>query len=449
MEGSLGGPVEKSVCACHGVIQMDCSNIKSRHKGAFQHWYFGWNIVAAATLLTLLTSGMRLGIGPFFLPISRDLGFSRSLLASIIGVGMLCYGLAMALAGYLVGRLGTRSVLLLGTATVIVSTTWTVVARTPLSFLLAFGVLLSVGLGFASSVALTPIISRWFRRQRGMALFFLSTGTVAGIAVMTPVLTLSIHRLSWQTTLVGFAIVLAVVTVPAALFIMRDSAPANADLLPEQISAQNAATTEIKESLRFSAAVSTAPFLKIALGLFACGFSMNLLGAHGVPMLMDHGFDATTSSLGIGTIGLVAILGTLILGRLSDRMPRKNILAAIYFIRGLGFFALLLVGTRGQLYIATAAAGVVWAGSIAIASALLADIYGVRLVGTLCGTAFLGHQVAGMISTWLGGWGFEHLGTHWIAFGSAAVLLLLGGAVSLCLPSPGFTLMAPTTVSKP
>ena len=339
----MSGPVEKSVCDCHGMIYLDCPNLNaSLPKGPAHRWYFGWNIVAAATLLTLLTAGMRLGIGPFFLPMSRDLGFSRSLLSSIIGVGMLCYGLAMALAGYLVGRLGTRSVLLLGTAVVIVSTTWTVIARTPLSFLLGFGVLLSLGLGLASPVALTPIISRWFRRQRGMALFFLSTGSMAGIAVMTPVLTLSNHWFRWQTTLIGYAAVFAVVTVPSALFIMRDEAPPNADLLPEQISAQDAATANPGESLSFSAAIRTSPFLKIAFGLFTCGFSMNLLGAHGVPMLMDHGFDAMTSSLGIGTIDCVAILGMLILGRLSDRTARRNILAAIYFIRSLGFFALPL-----------------------------------------------------------------------------------------------------------
>ena len=53
------------------------------------HWYFGWNIVAAAAFLTLLTTGMRLGIGPFFLPIAHDLGFSRSLLAAIVAVGLL------------------------------------------------------------------------------------------------------------------------------------------------------------------------------------------------------------------------------------------------------------------------------------------------------------------------------------------------------------------------
>lgn len=413
-----------------------------------QPWYFGWNIVAAATLLTTVTVGMRLGIGPFFLPMVNDLGFSRSLLATIIAIGMLCYGLAMPLAGYLVGRFGTRFVLLLGTAIVFVSVIWTVTARTPLAFLLAFGVLMSVGLGFTSPVALTPIISRWFTRQRGMALFFLSTGSMAGMAVLTPVLTSLINWLGWQSTLATFAIAFALVTVPTALFVFRDHAPVNTDLLPEQISAQAATHKAAPASLSFSAAIRTSPFWKIVVGLFACGFSMNLLGTHGMPMLMDHGFDAMTSSYGIGLIGLVAIFGTLVLGRLSDRVPRRNILGTIYLVRGLGFFALLLVGTHWELYIAAAIGGMVWAGSIATSSAMLADIYGVRLVGVMYGTAYLGHQIGAMLSSWLGGWGFEHFGTHWIAFGSSGVLLLIASAVSQQLPLKGFTLMAPPMPAK-
>jgi hypothetical protein len=67
---------------------------RGRHgaAGSPPRWYFGWNIVAAAAFLTLLSSGMRLSFGPFFLPIAQDLGFSRSLLASIVAVGMLATG---------------------------------------------------------------------------------------------------------------------------------------------------------------------------------------------------------------------------------------------------------------------------------------------------------------------------------------------------------------------
>jgi len=112
-------------------------------------------------------------------------------------------------------------------------------------------------------------------------------------------------------------------------------------------------------------------------------------------------------------------------------------------VRGLGFFALVAVGTHYELYAAATIGGLVWAGSIALSSAILADVYGVRLVGVLYGLAYLGHQVGGMISSWLGGWGYEHFGTHWVAFGAAGVLLLAAAALSLRLPQRGFTLMAP------
>ena len=139
-------------------------------------WYFGWNIVAAATFVTLLTVGMRLGIGPFFIPMADDLGFSRTLLATIIAVGMLFYGIGMPVAGMLVARFGTRFVLLVGTAIVMGSVLWAIVAREPWSFMLSFGVLMSVGLAFTSPVALTPVISRWFKRQRARARFYQSSG---------------------------------------------------------------------------------------------------------------------------------------------------------------------------------------------------------------------------------------------------------------------------------
>lgn len=123
-------------------------------------------------MITLLGVGMRMGIGPFFLPIAYDLGFSRSLLSGIVAMGMLCYGLGMPLAGYLVARRGTPFILLLGTAIVAVAAVWTANARGPVDFLFAFGLLMSLGLAFISPVALTPVLTRWFVRQRGMAFFF-------------------------------------------------------------------------------------------------------------------------------------------------------------------------------------------------------------------------------------------------------------------------------------
>ncbi len=79
--------------------------------------------------------------------------------------------------------------------------------------------------------------------------------------------------------------------------------------------------------------------------------------------------------------------------------------------------------------------GLVWAGSIALSSAILADLYGVRLVGVLYGLAYVGHQLGGMLSAWLGGWGYERFGTHWVAFGASAALLLAAAVVAVQLPT--------------
>lgn len=404
-----------------------------------ERWYYGWNIVAGATVLTLLTVGMRLGIGPFFLPMVQDLAFSRSLLSTIVAVGMLCYGIAMPVAGYLVGQWGTRSVLLLGVMLTVSSSIWTVYADTPWALMMSFGVLLSIGLAFVSPIALTPVIAKWFTRRRGMALFFLSTGSMAGIAIMTPVFTFLIETIGWKATLVWFAAAFAAVTVPVAIWVMREDPPESTDLLPEakKTDPSRAKPLTAVGQMTFVDAIKTMPFWLICIGLFACGFSMNLLGTHGMPMLMDHGFDPLVSSMGIGLIGVVAIFSTLVLGRLSDILPRRSMLSVIYLVRGLGFFALLVVGTQWELFLTSSIGGVVWAGSIALSSAILADVYGVRLVGILYGWAYLSHQIGATVSSWLGGWGYDTFGTHWVAFGASGALLVAAAVVSYRLPAKG------------
>ncbi|NYT38985.1 MFS transporter [Allopusillimonas soli] len=407
--------------------------------------YFGWFIVAATTILTLLTIGMRLGIGPFFLPMTNDLGLTRSQLSSVIAVGMMVYGLAMPLAGYLVSAWGTRKVLLAGAVLVLIAVGWTVVARSELSLMLSFGALLSVGLAFTSPVSVTPVISRWFVRQRGMALFCLSAGSMAGIAILTPVFTWGIQTFGWRETLLGFAVLFAIASVPTALFVIREDAPEHADTLAGALVQANKPgvrpIVNNAPSLKLREAIRTTPFWQLTFGLFACGFSMNLLGTHGMPMLMDHGFDAGTSSFGIALIGIVAIFSSLALGRLSDIVERRNILMAIYIVRGLGFFALVEVMSPWQLYTVAAIGGIVWAGSVAISSAIMADVYGVRLVGVLYGWAYVGHQIGGTLSSWLGGWAYDTFHTHLISFGAAGTLLLAAAATASQLPLRGMTLM--------
>lgn len=392
-------------------------------------WYFGWNIVIAASFLTLLSSGLRMSMGVFFLPIANDLNFSRSVLSGIIAIGMLFSGIAMPISGYLVGKYGTRFVLILGSIIIIISTVWSANSTDYWNFFLSFGVALSFGTSFVGSVSFMPIVARWFIKRRGLALFILSTGSMAGIAVMLPVFAFFIPIYGWQTTLISFAVIFMIIALPIALFIMKDN---QSEI--EVYSIEPVINQKIEPSIKLIDVLKTRPFWQLSFGLFTCGFSMNLLGTHGVPMLIDHGFDPIISSNGIGLIGLVAIFSTLVLGYLSDIVQRKNILMMVYLIRGLGFIALVLASTKWQLFTIAAVGGLVWAGALSMSGAITADIYGVKIVGLLSGLTYLGHQIGAMIGSWLGGWAYDHLHTHLVAFGTASILLLLAAFSAYHLP---------------
>ena len=405
--------------------------------------YYGWYIVIAASLITLVTVGFRLGVGPFVKPVMTDLGMSRTEFSFIVAISALIYGLGMPLAGFLLKRYSTRFVLIAGVIMVCCALVWAISAKGMISFLLSFGILLSLGLSFLSPVALTPIVSSWFVRQRGKALFYLSTGSMAGIAIMTPLETILIRLLGWQQTLLLFTGLFICVVVPCALFVFRDEVPEGAD---GEISEFKVGIIKDKGSvlpeMTWRDAFKTRAYWQIVIGLFACGFSMNLLGSQAVPMLIDHHFDPMTASFGVGLIGIVAIFSTLLLGSIADRYSRKNILFWIYFVRGLGFLGLVFAVTPWQLYLVAATGGLVWAGSTAMSSAILSDLFGVKLLGLLYGWAYFGHQIGGAIGTFLGGWGYERLGTHFFAFGLTTLILLVASWISFLLP-------AQMTVSHP
>ncbi len=404
-------------------------------------WYYGWTIVFAAALLTMITVGMRMSIGPFLIPMSEGLGISRTYLSNVIALGMMMYGFGMPVAGYFVARRGTRFVLIAGAIMVSLSLLWTVKAGSGLGFTLAYGVLLSFGLAFTSPVAFTQLISRWFIKRRAMSLLFLSTGSMAGIAIMTPLFSYTIKAFSWEQTLIGYAALFSLLTLFVAFVIIKGEPPRYADLTSqEEIEAYEAREAKRKERMSGVAftlkeVVSTRPFWLICIGIFSCGFSMNLLGTHAVPMLQDHGFSREIAAFGVSLIGLVAIFSTVALGRIAAVVQHRLLLVAIYSVRGIAFFGLVAVLEPWQLYAVAMIGGLVWAGNMGISSGMLADIYGAQIVGMLYGWAFVGHQIGATFATWLGGWGYETFGTHWISFGAAGVFLLIGATASFLLPN--------------
>jgi MFS family permease len=307
---------------------------------------------------------------------------------------------------------------------------------------LVYGIVVALGLSATGHVVGSAVVSRWFTRRRATALSLLGAASMAGMSLLVPAAMWLILAFGWRTAYAVIGGASAVVLLPLSLWVVRESpeamglTPDGLPSVPDRTGPASQERTEVGEALR------TAPFWQLAGGMFTCGFSMSLLSAHGVPMLTDHGYHAMLASSAMGVLGASSFAGAMGLGVLADRFGRRPVLAWLYGTRALLFVAMFLVHDNPLALVAIAAlGGTSMSGSLAMTSALTADIFGRVSVGSVFGTIFVVHQGGAALGSWLGGLLFELTGGYGAAFTVASLQLVVAAVVSLtideavrCLP---------------
>jgi predicted MFS family arabinose efflux permease len=170
----------------------------------------------------------------------------------------------------------------------------------------------------------------------------------------------------------------------------------------------------------------------LVLGFFTCGFQLAFITVHLPPFLVDRGIPAQTGGWVIAAIGLFNIIGSLSVGWLQNRMPKRYILSTIYFTRAVATVAFISFPVTAFSAIAFGAvSGLTWLSTVPPTSALVALMFGTRWLSTLYGFAFVSHQVGGFLGVWLGGIVFEKFGSYtpiwWLSilFGVLSALINL------------------------
>jgi predicted MFS family arabinose efflux permease len=148
--------------------------------------------------------------------------------------------------------------------------------------------------------------------------------------------------------------------------------------------------------------------------------------------VVDRGLSVDIGAWTIGVIGLFNIVGSLLAGWLGDKMPKRYLLAAIYFLRSAAVVAFISFPVTPATAIAFGAVmGLLWLSTVPPTSGLVAIMFGTRWFATLFGVAFFSHQVGGFLGVWLGGVLYEAFGSYdpiwWgsIALGIVSALLHL------------------------
>ncbi len=406
--------------------------------------FFGWWVTVALSVMVFLSMGIRFTVGPFLKPMVADLGIDRATFSLVIAMSLLLYGAAGPWVGRLADRFGARAVVIIGAVILSACVAATGLVTTVWQFALIYGVGVAFGLAMTGPVVASAVVARWFRRRRAVSLSMLGAASMAGMSLMVPLAMWLILTIGWRLTYAVLALAALVVIVPMAVWLVRD-APERVGLTPDGDGLVNPATAAPPaEPVPVGWAIQTRQFWQLAGALSTCGFSMALLAAHGVPMLTDHGYQPMVASAAFAVLAGTNVVFAILLGAIADRWGSRPVLAWIYGGRVIAFALLFVIRDHPvALFTVAALGGATMAGTFAMTSALIADIFGAYSVGAIFGAMFLVHQTGAALGSWLGGVMFELTGGYGAAFAAACAILAVATWVTLALDPRPRTLGAP------
>jgi MFS family permease len=394
-----------------------------RRSPAAASWRTPLVIIACGCAIGLLSFGPRSSLGFFIQPMGREFSWGRDVFGLALAVQNLLWGLGQPVAGAIADRFGVLRVMCVGAVLYAGGLLIMRYAATPLSLDIGAGVLIGFGLsGCSFNLVLSAFSKLLPPERRGVAL---GAGTAAGSFgqfLFAPFGVAMIGNFGWQTALMVFAGLMLLI-VPLSLALATPPA-AQGNHVPA------AARQSFKTAL--AEAFGHRSYVLLVLGFFTCGFQLAFITVHLPAYLVDRGVPAQTGGWVIAAVGLFNIIGSLSVGWLQNRLPKRYILSTIYFVRAMSITAFISFPiTPFSAIMFGAITGLTWLSTVPPTSALVALMFGTRWFATLYGFAFVSHQVGGFLGVLLGGIVFEKFGSYTPIWWLSVLFGLLSALINL------------------
>jgi MFS family permease len=386
------------------------------------NWRTPLVIIVCGCVIGLLSFGPRSSLGFFVQPMGREFSWGRDVFGLALAVQNLLWGLGQPVAGAIADRFGVLRVMCVGAVLYAGGLFMMRYAATPLSLDIGAGVLIGFGLsGCSFNLVLSAFNKLLPPEQRGVAL---GAGTAAGSFgqfLFAPFGVAMIDNFGWQTALTVFAGLMLLI-IPLSLALATPPAT-SANVPPAD---QQSFRTALAEAFGHRS------YVLLVLGFFTCGFQLAFVTVHLPAYLVDRGIPAQTGGWVIAAIGLFNIIGSLSVGWLQNRFPKRYILSTIYFMRALSIVAFISFPiTTFSAIMFGAVSGLTWLSTVPPTSALVAQMFGTRWFSTLYGFAFVSHQIGGFLGVLLGGIVFEKFGSYTSIWWLSVVFGVLSALINL------------------
>ena len=376
----------------------------------------------AASLVVLISLGVRQTFGMFFMDFKDQLGISLTQSGLSIGIQMLMWGLTGPIFGAIADKYGGHKAIALAFLFFIAGVYFLYAGpNTGIFFQLDLGILVGIGLGGTAISIPMSIVGKHFPLSNRTIAMSIVTAVGSFGYFLSPILTqYSLTENGWQMTLLAFLIALIIGLIIS--YFVRSPSLKHGLEQPNKQSIPDA----IKE------AFGTKSYILLVSGFFVCGFHITLVGTHVPTYVIDRGLESWTAAAILSLIGLFNIFGSLCSGYLSTKMSKKIILSAIYSLRGISIILFIfLPASNINSFIFGASFGFLWLSTVPATSGIVAHMFGTKYLGLLYGIVFLSHQIGSFFGAYLGGLFHDLYGSYDYAWYLAIALSVFAAIIHL------------------
>jgi sugar phosphate permease len=395
-------------------------------------FFYGWIVVAVTAIIVLVTAGVRSAPGAFLLSMTGEPGWSTASVSFAAAAGLIVFGLAGPISGWMMGRIGVKNVVLVSlvvTGTSLVAASF---SREIWQLTLLFGLLSGLGTGLVASVLGPTVATRWFVKDRGLVVGIFGASNSAGQLVFFPLLTGLAIAVGWRTGAVILGALSLLLLVPAALWLKDD--PADVGARARGAVDGDVAHVRPPDQGVMRGAVRTSDFWFLAGTFFICGATSNgLVGQHFIPHAVDHGFTPVAASSALAVMGVFNFIGTIASGWLTDRVDPRKLLLVYYAFRGVSLLFLPFIHDTMSIAAFAILFGLDYIATVPPTVALVADRFGQHNVGVVYGWVFASHMVGAAIAAWVAGIVRENVGDYAAAFVAAGWIAIIAGFAALAI----------------
>jgi MFS family permease len=407
--------------------------------------YYGYWILAAAFIAQFVALGMySYVLGPFMMPMSEELNWSRGDFALSRSIGQVIMAVTGIYIGAYVDRIGGKAIMLMGTLVLSTSLALHSLIESLWAWWLLNGVALTCGCAMVGNLVVNVTLSKWFVVNRGKAIAIAAMGVSLGGILITPFATWLIDSLGWREAWLWLAVLTASLLFPIAMVMRR--APEDYGLKPDGYSeaeivagAGEKADAEDLAPFTRSQAIRTLSFyaLIIAFGFFTINIVVVLL--YTLPYLADAGFSRAEAALAMVIASIPALISKPIWGYLIDRSPVKPLAAVSAVITGIALLLIIYAILQQHLYWIYAAyilLGLGWGGMIPMQEVIWTSFFGRRYIGAIRGAAMPFALILGALAPWLVGVYYDIYLQYHGALLVVAMLNIFSGLLIFLAPPP-------------